>query len=294
MSVASMTGFARAAGSDASGSWAWELKSVNGRSLEVRLRLPPGFDRLELPVRARFQKAFQRGNLNASLNFEPAKSAPKLQINREVLAQLVALTRELESQVEAAPARLDGLLAMRGVIELGEGAVLDDEALAARDAAVLATLDQSIAALQAMRTHEGSAVLAALRGHLDEVDDLARAARDNPATSAPAIKARLEAQFAELLGGAIAADRLAQEAAMLAMRADIREEIDRLSAHVGQSREMLATGGAIGRKLDFLAQELNREANTLCSKSNDLELTRTGLALKAAIDRFREQAANVE
>jgi uncharacterized protein (TIGR00255 family) len=212
-----------------------------------------------------------------------------------VLDQVIATIRELEGKIEAAPPRLDGLLAIRGVVESGDEALEDEATLAARDAAILATLDQAAAALRAARAEEGRAIAAVLTAHIDEIARLARDAAASAAAQPAAIKARLEGQLKELLGeGTIAPERLAQEAAMLAVRADVREEIDRLDAHVVQARALLAEGAAVGRKLDFLTQELNREANTLCSKAADMALTRTGLALKATIDRLREQAANVE
>jgi uncharacterized protein (TIGR00255 family) len=295
VAIASMTGFARAAGDADGWAWSWELKSVNGRGLDLRCRVPVGFDRLEGAARAALGKAFARGSIAASLSVVPPQRGERVRINRAVLDQIVATIRELEGRVEAAPPRLDGLLAIRGVIESGEEVLEDEATLAARDAAMLATLDQAAAALRAARADEGRAIDAVLVAHIDEIARLAREAASNAAAQPAAVKARLEAQLNELLGeGTIAPERLAQEAAMLAVRADVREEIDRLEAHVAQARALLAEGGAVGRKLDFLTQELNREANTLCSKAADMALTRTGLALKATIDRLREQAANVE
>jgi uncharacterized protein (TIGR00255 family) len=295
VAIASMTGFARAAGDADGWAWSWELKSVNGRGLDLRCRVPLGFDRLEGAARAALGKAFARGSIAATLSVVPPQRGERVRINRAVLDQIVATIRELESRIEAAPPRLDGLLAIRGVVESGEEVLEDEATLVARDAAILATLDRAAAALRAARGDEGRAIDAVLIAHIDEIARLAREAASNAAAQPAAVKARLEAQLKELLGeGTIAPERLAQEAAMLAVRADVREEIDRLEAHVAQARALLAEGGAVGRKLDFLTQELNREANTLCSKAADMALTRTGLALKATIDRLREQAANVE
>ncbi len=290
-----MTGFARAAGGADGWAWTWELKSVNGRGLDLRCRLPIGLDRLEGAARAALGKAFARGSIAATLTVVPPQRGERVRINRAVLDQILATIRELEGQVEAAPPRMDGLLAIRGVVESGEDEQEDEATLAARDSAMLATLDQAASALRSARANEGRAIEAVLVAHIDEIARLVRDAAGTAAAQPAAIKARLEAQLRELLGeGTIAPERLAQEAAMLAVRADVREEIDRLEAHVAQARGLLAEGGAAGRKLDFLTQEFNREANTLCSKAADMELTRTGLALKATIDRLREQAANVE
>jgi uncharacterized protein (TIGR00255 family) len=291
-----MTGFARQTGGDGNWSWAWELKSVNGRGLEPRCRVPTGFDRVELGARAALTREFTRGNINASLDAQPARRGASLRVNDELLGQLAALASDLAARTGAAPARIDGLMALRGVIESAELGQDDETAIAARDAAVLATLDVAIAKLKEARAGEGRALGATLVVHVDEIAGLIDRAASFAVATPAAIKTRIEAQLAELLGNQpqIAPERLAQEAAMLALRADVREEIDRLRAHVSEARRLLEEGGAIGRRLDFLSQELNREANTLCSKSADLELTRTGLALKATIDRFREQAANVE
>jgi len=290
-----MTGFARAAGAADGWAWSWELKSVNGRGLDLRCRLPVGLDRIEGAARAALGKVFARGNIAATLAAVPPQRGERVRINRAVLDQILAAIRELEGQVEAAPPRLDGLLAIRGVVESGDEEQEDEAVLAARDAAMLATLDEAMAALRAARAGEGRAIAAVMAAHVDEIAQLVRDAAGNAAAQPASIKARVETQLRELLGdGAIAPERLAQEAAMLALRADVREEIDRLDAHVAQARALLAEDGAVGRKLDFLTQELNREANTLCSKAADMALTRTGLALKATIDRLREQAANVE
>jgi uncharacterized protein (TIGR00255 family) len=206
------------------------------------------------------------------------------------------LVREIQSEVDAAAPRLDGLLALRGVVETVTEPDLDEAGQAQLDAAILSAFDACLDGLVAARASEGKALAAILNATLDEIEVLAKEAAANAATRAPAIKAKLEAQMSELLAGQNTIDpqRLAHEAALLAVKADVREELDRLGAHIAQARELFAKGKAIGRKLDFLSQEFNREANTLCSKSGDIALTRTGLALKTAIDRLREQAANVE
>ena len=291
-----MTGFARAAASDDRFAWTWEARSVNGRSLDVRCRVARGFDQLESPARAAASKRFNRGNINLTLGIERKAGATRVVVNREVLDQVLALVRDLEGKVNAAPPRLDGLLAVRGVVETVEETGEDDEVRAARDAAILKTLESALQQLQAAREAEGRALAATLTAHIDEIETLTREASGCAAAQPAAMKARLEAQLAELLGSQppLPQDRLAQEVALLATRGDVREELDRLAAHIAAARALLKDKGAVGRRLEFLAQEFNREANTLCSKSSDVALTQTGLALKAVIDRLREQAANVE
>src|SRR5579885_982771 len=294
MGVSSMTGFAREAGEAAGITWVWELKSVNGRSLDLRLRLPPGFDALEMTLRAALGRRFRRGSISATLTVARTQP-PAIRINRDALGRILALLGELSGEIEAAaPPRLDGLLNLRGVIETVDD---EDEAIVAeRHAAILAGWTAALDRLHASRGEEGARLDAVLAGQLGELSGLVAAAADCAAAQPEAIRARLAAQIAELgeLVPALPPERLAQEAAMLITRADIREELDRLRAHLAQAGDLLRQGEAVGRQLDFLCQELNREANTLCSKSADIELTRIGLALKAAVEQFREQVQNLE
>ena len=288
-----MTGFARTEGEADGISWAWELKSVNSRSLDLRLRLPPGFDGLEPALRASLARLCRRGNVSANLTVNRTVP-PTIRINREMLAQIIALARDVADQVEAAPPRLDGLIGLRGIVE-----TVEDDAepvVEARRAAVLDGWEQGLRRLVAARAEEGARLLAALETQRAELAALVEAAAGCAAAQGPALRARLEALLAELAGlaPAIPEERVAQELAMLVTRADVREELDRLRAHIAQAGELLEKGGAVGRQLDFLCQELNREANTLCSKSASLDLTRIGLALKAAIEQFREQVQNLE
>jgi uncharacterized protein (TIGR00255 family) len=289
-----MTGFARAQGEAHGISWAWEIKSVNGRGLDLRLRLGPGFDSLEPELRAGLSQRFRRGNVSATLTVARTQP-PGLRINRAALAQLMALVDELGGEIEAAPPRIDGLLALRGVIETVEE---DDEPVAAaRRGDMLRGWAGALDRLAAARVEEGARVGVLLRGQLDEMAALAAAAADCAAAQPAAIRERLLAALAGLVGPgapAMPEERVAQEVALLAARADIREEIERLRAHVAQAGDLIDEGEAVGRRLDFLCQELNREANTLCSKSADIALTRTGLALKAVIEQFREQVQNIE
>jgi uncharacterized protein (TIGR00255 family) len=295
MTVASMTGFAESGGSHGALRWRWEAKSVNGRSLDMRLRIPPGYDGLEAPARRLASERFQRGAFQISLTVEPDANARGLSIDAAALASAVRIAREVAAETGLAPARVDGILALKGVIVQDEAAVLDDQARGLRDAAILESLATALDMLVKARGNEGAKLAALLGGQIDEIERLTREAASLAAAQPEALKARLSAQLAELLAGApVTPERLAQEVALLATRADVSEELDRLTAHVQDARALMAQGKGVGRKLDFLAQEFNREANTLCSKSSDIALTRTGLALKAVIDQFREQSQNVE
>jgi uncharacterized protein (TIGR00255 family) len=291
--VSSMTGFARAEGEADGVSWAWELKSVNSRSLDLRLRLPSGFDPLEAELRARLASRLRRGNIAATLA-TTRLVPPTIRINREMLAQIVALIAELSGDIEAAPPRLDGLIGLRGIIETVEDE--PESVVEARRAAVAHGWSVALDRLVTARAEEGARLFAMLAAQRVELAALVEAAADCAAAQPAAIRARLETLLGELSGLAptMPQERVAQELAMLVTRADVREELDRLRAHIAQAGELLERGESVGRQLDFLCQELNREANTLCSKSADIELTRIGLALKAAIEQFREQVQNLE
>ena len=288
-----MTGFARAEGDELGISWVWETKSVNGKSLDLRLRLAPGFDALEPRLRAMLAQRFRRGNISAVLAITRT-APPAVRVNRVALAQLVSLMNELAREVDAAPPRLDGLLALRGVVETVED---DEEAvLEGRRSAVLDSWESALGRLAVARAEEGARLALLLCNQLEEMVALVRAAEDCAAAQPEAIRERLRtmlASLADLVPG-LPEERVAQEMALLVARSDVREEIERLRAHLEQAKDLLQEGEAVGRRLDFLCQELNREANTLCSKSADIELTRIGLALKAAVEQFREQVQNIE
>ncbi|MEQ9811625.1 MAG: YicC/YloC family endoribonuclease [Azospirillaceae bacterium] len=292
-SIASMTGFARTEGEAAGFTFAWEARSVNGKSLDVRLRYPPGWDRLDMAVRQLVQSRFSRGNFSLSLQIEAVDREPRLRINRDLLDSVLGLARELEA-AGVAPPSADGLLAVRGVIETSDER--DDEAREAAVPGMLTAADEAIEALAAARADEGARLERLVLSQLDEIARLTAAAGDTAQAQPTAMRARLAEQLAQLLDlrPPVPEERLAQELALLATRGDIREELDRLGAHVEQAREMIAAGGPIGRRLDFLCQEFNREANTLCSKSGDTALTRIGLDLKTVINQMREQVQNVE
>jgi uncharacterized protein (TIGR00255 family) len=295
MALSSMTGFARGHGVSGAYSWAWELKSVNAKGLDLRLRLPPGWDVVEGPARHNAAQVLARGTVHATLTIERLGVAPIVRVNEPVLAAVLATIRGLAGRVDAAEPRLDGILSLKGVIDV----VDEDESEAERGAAegaVIAGFGATLAELATMRRHEGEALGRVLTQRAKEIAGLAARAEAAPGRRPEAIKARIADQVAMLLDASdrFDADRLHQEAILIASKADIREELDRLISHVAHIERLIAGGGPIGRRLDFLAQELNREANTLCSKSNDVELTNIGLELKSVVEQFREQVQNLE
>ncbi|HEY3799949.1 MAG TPA: YicC/YloC family endoribonuclease [Caulobacteraceae bacterium] len=293
MTLSSMTGFARVEGAAGDWSWAVEARSVNGRNLEVRFRGPPGFDSLERMTREAAQARFQRGQMNVSVQARHAEAAGAVAINRDQLERYLAITEELVSAGKATTPDAGGLLALRGVLEAGEPEE-DAEGRAAVEAAMAASIAQALDGLKTSRLAEGAALASVLTGLVDRIDALTAEANAEATAQSPAIRDRFAARLIELLGDAAPADRILQEAAVMAAKADVREELDRLASHVGAARALMAEEAAAGRRLDFLTQEFMREANTLCSKSATVRLTATGLALKAAIDQFREQVQNVE
>jgi uncharacterized protein (TIGR00255 family) len=294
MALASMTGFAEARGAHAGLRWRWEVRSVNGRALDLRLRMPPGFEGVEAGARTLAAERFKRGSLQAVLTVVPDEGARGFRIDPAALADAVRIAKRVAEETGLPPARVDGLLALRGVVVQDDMAALDDEARMARDAALLESLATAFDALGAARTAEGAKLKAVLSVQVKEIETRTRAARTVAATQPAALRERLMAQVAELSSALLPEERIAQEVALLAAKADLREELDRLEAHCQEARALLTGAEASGRKLDFLAQEFNREANTLCAKAAGIELTRIGLALKAVIDQFREQVANVE
>jgi uncharacterized protein (TIGR00255 family) len=293
--LASMTGFARA--QDSLGRWryAWEIKTVNSKGLDLRLRTPPNFDAVEVKARALIGGKIARGACFATLTAKRDDAAVEMRINRPALERLLQALDDVQLPAALRPASLDGLLAVRGVVETIEPED-DEEQRNALDARILATLDVALEALIASRASEGAAIGAVLTARLDRIAELTAAAAALPSRGAEAVRARIAQQVAALLETPNGLDpqRLHQEAVLLAVRADVREELDRLAAHVASARELLAKGGPIGRRLDFLAQELSRETNTLCAKSNDPDLTAMGLELKVEVEQWREQVQNIE
>ncbi len=295
MALSSMTGFARSHGVIGAYAWSWELKSVNAKGLDLRLRLPPGWDGVEGPVRSSAAQALARGNVYGTLTAERKGVAPIVRVNEPVLNAVLATLKGLAGRVEAAEPRLDGILSLKGVIEVLDEDEREDDRRAA-EAAVIAGFQQTVAELAAMRRREGETLGRILSQRLAEIAALAARADAAPGRRPEAIKARIAELVATLLDSSnrFDPDRLHQEAILIASKADIREELDRLASHVAQAQRLIADGGAVGRRLDFLAQELNREANTLCAKSNDVELTNIGLELKSVVEQFREQVQNLE
>jgi uncharacterized protein (TIGR00255 family) len=295
MAVMSMTGFARTAGSGGGWRWAVEIRSVNAKGLDLRLRLPSPFDRVEAEARARLAKALARGTCFAALTAQRDGSATAARIDQAALVTIAAAARAAAEKAGLAPPTMDGLLSLRGVVDIAE-AEDDEAAVAAACAGALQSLDEALAALTATRRAEGAALAAILSERLDAIEALTLAADANPARRPEAVRARLAESVAALVDSSrgFDEDRLHQEAILLAAKADVREEIDRLKTHVAAARSLLSEGGAIGRRLDFLAQEFAREANTLSAKANDVSLTAQGLELRAQIEQFREQVQNVE
>jgi uncharacterized protein (TIGR00255 family) len=296
MNLQSMTGFARAVADYEGASVAWEVKSVNGKSVELRLRLPSGSERLEPALRQAVQKRFSRGNFQATLTIgriAGSQSAPV--VNEAFLKDVAGLAKRLQEQFGVTAASADGLLSLRGVLEIPDTQD-SEEFRAALDATVLETFGRALEELELARLSEGEALKQLLLGQVDAIQALVLSAEADPSREAAAIREKLAEQVRLLLDASTNLDeaRLHMEAAFLATKADIREEIDRLKTHVASGRSLLQDGGVIGRKLDFLAQEFNRESNTLCSKSNAATITAIGLELKSVVDQFREQVQNLE
>lgn len=309
----SMTGFARidggaeaapeaAAGGDArpiAWTWAWELRSVNSKGLDLRCRLPALAEAWESRIRERVQARLSRGSVNVTLMLEQADraAAPQVVVNEAFLVELLGLQDRLEAKGLVYPTApsLDRILAIKGVIEVVER-VADATVLAALEAPALADLDRALDGLVQARGREGAKLRAMVETHLDEMSELTVRATAAAESQPAALRARMAEQLALLLEASppVSEERMVQELALLATKADVREETDRLTAHIAACRELLGDGGGIGRKLDFLCQELNREANTLCSKAVDLALTGIGVELKTRIERFREQIQNIE
>ena len=291
--LASMTGYARAEGVHGGAAWLWEIKSVNGRGLDLRCRLGPGFDRLEPLVRRRAAAALGRGSVSVTLRYTPDPARRTVTVNRDLVQSILDAAKEVAGDAGSNPS-LDAVFAIPGVVELKDA----DEGEGGRDAldaALLAGLDDALAGLQSARREEGARIAVGLEAQLGEMSDLIEQAAAAAAAQPGVIRRRLAERIAEVLEpGSLPEDRLAQEVAMLAQKADVREELDRLGAHAAAAGDLLAGGGAAGRRLDFLSQELAREANTLCAKSADSELTAASLALKTAVDQFREQVQNLE
>lgn len=299
MSLASMTGYGRAEGADANVSWAWEARSVNGKSLEIRCRVPSGFDRLESQARGLVGQYLKRGSVNLGLTVVRGTAGQPFRINRELLLSALETMAELQRAGAVAPPSADGLLRIKGVVETEEQTSDDPELAKAREEEILKTLHGALKRLAEARLAEGAHLKEVLGQHLKRIRELCVAAARSAGAQPAAIRDRMQRQLADLMGAVpgLNEERFAQEVAMLVQKADVREEIDRLRAHIDQAEQLVVAaerGEAIGRKFDFLCQEFNREANTLCSKASEIELTRIGIDLKSAIEQMREQVQNVE
>ncbi len=292
----SMTGFARTEGAQGSHNWSWEVKSVNGKGLDVRCRMPNGFDALEQAARAMVSKRFKRGNFNLALSLSLDQDGVGYRINKDLLEQLIVAAKEFETGDNLFdPPRIDNLLAVRGVVEQVDALASDSE-MADLKETILGNLGQAIDALAGMRAEEGGRMKTVLEGHLNNIVALCAAAKDTAEAQPETIKNKLSEQITELLQAepSLPEDRLLQETAILITKSDVREELDRLQAHLQAADALLKDGAGVGRKLDFLCQEFNREANTICSKASDVALSRIGLELKAVVEQFREQVQNIE
>ena len=296
MTLNSMTGFARDSANFADWTWSWELKSVNAKGLDIRLRASSGFDALEPVGRARLSKLFSRGNLTVGLTLKRSGADAGYKINEGHLKALLDVAKSIQAEIpDAAPLSSDGIMALRGVIEADDDD-MDEATRVDLDKKLLNSLDIAARALVANRAEEGAQLSVVLTESIDKLDNILGQATDSVESQPAKIRARLKDQIEQVIKDASQVDavRLEQEIAILMTKADIREELDRLRAHIISVRELMSTGGAVGRRLDFLCQELNREANTICSKAHETALTRIGLDMKATIEQFREQVQNIE
>ena len=295
MSISSMTGFSRTEGTANGYSWSWEIRSVNARSLDTRLRLPPGMERLEVRLKPEVASRFQRGNVSATLSLARPPKQTSLSVNTAVLDQVLDLAQNIAGRIKASPPTIDGLLSVPGVLDTVYEEESDEERAALDDAIVL-SFASGLDSLGRNRAQEGKRLADVLKGHVAEIETLAGRAVSAASASSAAIERRLRDQVSVLIKDepSLPEERIAQEVALLVAKGDIREELDRLQAHVEAARELLQSSEPIGRPFDFLCQEFNREANTLCSKASDIDLTRIGLDLKASIERLREQIQNIE
>ena len=295
MALSSMTGFARSHGTSGPYAFEWELKSVNAKGFDLRMRLPPGWDEIETIARKRATELLSRGTVYANLTVKRGNALSTVRVNEDVLNSILRIAADLAGKIDAVAPSVDGLMAIKGVIEVVEPEADEEEEKAAK-IAVASAFEEALAALVAMRQREGATLGEILTQRMHEIETLASKAEAAPGRRPEAIRARLAEQIAVLLetSDRFDSDRLNQEALMMAAKADIREELDRIASHISQAREMIGKGGAVGRRLDFLAQEFNREVNTCCSKSNDIDLTNTGLEMKNVVEQFREQVQNLE
>lgn len=295
MPIKSMTGFARDDASVGRYSWFWEVRTVNGRGRDVRMRLPQGYEFLEDACRTLANEVIVRGSCNISLKVERLTGEQEIRLNETALVQISRAIRRAEMIIDAGEPRLDGILALRGVLEVKEPEHSPGE-MEEFTAAISASLKNALNKIVDARLSEGRHLAQAISQQIDQIERLVERVEASPNRTAEAIKARLGDQVRKLIGSdsGLNEERLYQEAVMIATRADVEEELIRLRAHIASVRELLASDETVGRKLDFIAQEFNREANTICSKSNALDITTAGLDMKTIVDQMKEQVQNIE
>ena len=295
MALQSMTGFARVTGRNDQANWVWEVRSVNGKGLDFRLRTPPGHDNLQPQIRKLVSKYFSRGNLQINLTIDRPGSQPLPVVNKAALANVLEAIADLQKSIECTPPAAEKILAIKGVMEAGQ--LEDDEDQSAElEKALMVDFVNLLKELEKARSSEGAAVVGFLSDQVDQIEMQTKAIINDPSRSLEQIKQKLSQQVTRLLENTtgLDVDRLHQEAAILAAKADLQEELDRLSAHIDSARQLLGSSEPVGRKLDFLCQEFNRECNTICSKSNATTVTAIGLDMKVVIDQLREQVQNLE
>lgn len=295
MAINSMTGFARGAGSAHGFTWNWEVKSVNNKGLDVRTRLPSFLDGFDLKIKKTAAGTITRGSVFIALTVESDGDSETLVINEERLKALLEIAGKYSSAEGVVPPSLDGLLVVKGVVDVSTREMCEEERTQL-EGALLDSFTDVVKELAQARSDEGARMQLVLNEQILEIETLSVKAREYSGDRNQAMYDRYKSQLAKLEGleKPIADDRIAQELAVLAVKADIQEELDRLDSHVEEAKSLLSQGKPVGRRLDFLCQEFNREANTLCSKSGDSELTKIGLDLKVLIDQFREQVQNIE
>lgn len=295
MSLKSMTGFASSSASHGGYSWSFEVKSVNAKGLDIRSRVPSFLDGLDIEIKKHVSNALQRGTIFVNLNIERDGADNDFTINTKLLDSLIETASSYADRPGIASASIDGLLNIKGVIDFSSKDIDEATKKQLLDA-LINNLQVAVSQLIEARSSEGARMQEILSKNMDEMLELVTSAEKSAAVRIDAVRERFQANVERLLqdDASISKDRLEQEIAMLAVKADITEEIDRLKSHITEAREIMESSDAVGRRLDFLSQEFNREANTLCSKSNDKDLTRIGLAMKILIDQFREQIQNIE
>ncbi len=290
-----MTGFARTEGNDQNVIWYWEIRSLNGRGLDIRTRIPSGYEALEQAIRDIFTKKLSRGNCSIGLNIKRNQFLTELKLNEGALIQVINASKKLTSLIEASPPSTDGLLGLRGVLELVEPEE-DPNLVKTRHESMLSDFHKALDILIKARMDEGKRLEEAIKSQIDTIEILVEKAENSESRMPQKIQDKLNEQIKKLIDSDIqfSEDRLYQEAVIIAAKADIAEEIDRLKSHILAAKELLSSNKPVGRRLDFLTQEFNREANTICSKSNDRDISRIGLDLKTTIDQMREQVQNIE